>query len=93
MNPVSPKGNITLKELYEEWSEPKYNRVSKSTADNYRAAWKYYKKLEKAKFKDIRTMHIQEVIDSCHKSGRSRSTMEKVKALIIMLYDYGIQTT
>ena len=36
-------------------------------------------------------MHLQAVVDYCHEIGRSRSTMEKIKALAIMLYDYAIQ--
>jgi site-specific recombinase XerD len=91
INPVSPKANITLKELYEEWSESKYRRISKSTADNYRAAWNYYAKCQNAKFKDIRTMHLQSIVDYCQEKGMSRSTMEKVKALAVMLYNYAIQ--
>ena len=90
-NPISPKANITLKKLYEEWSESKYRRISKSTADNYRAAWNYYEKYETSKFRDIRTRHLQSILDECQEQGKSRSTMEKIKVLAIMLYDYAMQ--
>lgn len=90
-NPISPKASITLKKLYEEWSESKYRRISKSTADNYKAAWNYFEKYGNSKFRDIRTKHLQSVIDECHDQGKSRSTLEKVKSLAFMLYGYAIQ--
>lgn len=91
INPVSPKSNITFKELYDEWSEIKYENISKSTADNYRAGWNYLAKFESAKFKELRTAHFQSIIDGCRKEGKSRSTMEKIKAVSTMLYKYAIQ--
>lgn len=91
INPVSPKANITLKELYEEWSEIKFETITKSTADNYRAAWKYFSQFESTKFKDLRTAHFQSVINDCMKEGKSRSTMEKIKALSTSLYGYALQ--
>jgi integrase len=91
INPVSPKANITFGELYNEWSEAKYKMISKSTADNYRAAWKYLSKYESATFRELRTTHYQSVINDCMKEGKSRSTMEKIKALATSLYGYALQ--
>ena len=92
-NPVSPKANMTLSEVYEEWSERKYNRkkISKATENNYRAAWKYIKKYEKNKFKELRTSHWQEIIDKCEESKLSASTLKKTKTLGTLLYDYAIK--
>lgn len=91
VNPVSPRANITLGELYEEWSANKYKNISKSTRDNYIAAWKYLQPLSKAKVKDIRTTHLQTVIDKCVEKGLSNSTLEKIRVLAVMLYDYAIK--
>lgn len=91
VNPVSPKANIVLGALYEEWSEGKFEYISKSTKDNYKAGWKYLAKFEKIKFKELRTAHLQSVIDQCRRKDMSRSTMEKIKAVATMLYDYAIQ--
>ena len=88
LNPMSPKANITLGELYNEWSDLKYNQISKSTADNYKAAWKYLSKIEKMKFRDIRTTHWQKIIDTCK---LSKSTLKKIKVVVVMLYNYAIQ--
>lgn len=91
INPISPKASITLRGLYDEWSEAKFEYISKPTQDNYKAGWKYLAKFEKIKFKELRTAHLQSVIDQCRKKGMSRSTMEKIKAVATMLYDYAIQ--
>ena len=69
VDPVSPKTNLTLSDIYEEWSKGKYKNVSKATENNYRAAWKYINRYEKAKFKDLRTTHWQDIIDRCSAEG------------------------
>lgn len=91
VHPISPKANITFEELYQEWSGTKYETISKSTADNYRAAWKYLLKYGSEPFKELRTAHYQSVINDCQEEGKSRSTMEKIKALATSLYGYAMQ--
>lgn len=91
VSPVSPRSGIALLELYEEWSAGKYKKISKSTQNNYRAAWLHIKSLEKAKFADLRTNHWQEVIDSCANDGLGRSSLEKIRVLAVMLCDYAIK--
>lgn len=91
VSPVSPKTGITLGELYAEWSAGKYKHITRSTADNYRAAWLYMQRLEKAKVRDIRTDHWQAVIDQCAEKGLSRSTLEKIRTLAVMLNDHAVK--
>ncbi len=91
VNPVSPKADITLAKLYEEWSKGKYEYISKATINNYKAGWNYLAKYEKAKMKDLRTAHLQAVIDSGHKAGLSRSSLQKIKVVATMLFNYAIQ--
>jgi integrase len=88
-SPVSDKVNITLKELYEEWSKSKYEYISKQTKDCYKAGWKHLSKYGNIKFKELRTAHIQSVINSCR--SMSRSTLEKIKVVATMLYGYAMQ--
>ena len=91
VSPVSPRAGIALAELYNEWSAGKYRKISKSTENNYRAAWLHIKPLEKAKFADLRTGHWQAVIDRCADDGLSRSSLEKIRVLAVMLCDYAIK--
>ncbi len=89
VSPVSPKADITLGELYKEWSESRYTRISKSTKYNYKASWNYLSVYEKEKFTELRTAHLQKIIDD--NMDKSRSLLEKIKAMASMLYKYAIQ--
>ncbi|NMA31990.1 MAG: site-specific integrase [Candidatus Methanofastidiosa archaeon] len=91
ISPVSPKANMTLGEIYREWSENKYKNISKSTENNYRAAWNYLKTMEGAKFKDLRTTHWQNIINRCVADNLSQSTLKKIKTVAVMLCRYGMQ--
>lgn len=91
ISPVSPKAGMTLAEVYEEWSTGKYKNISKSTENNYRAAWKYLSKLEKAKFSEIRTSHWQSIIDDCKEQDLSQSTIQKIRTLAVMLSDHAMK--
>ena len=91
VDPVSPRATITLGELYDEWSAAKYKSdISKDTVNNYKAAWLHTKKLEKAKFKDLRTAHWQRVIDE-KKKELGHSSLKKIKSLATMLYNYALK--
>lgn len=91
ISPVSPKANETLEEVYAEWSASKFDKISKSTQDNYRAAWLYIKSLAKAKFRDLRTAHWQKIIDGCYEAGLSRSTIQKIRTLAVLLNTYAVK--
>ncbi len=90
-SPVSPKANITLGELYAEWSTAKYEYISKDTINNYKAAWKHLSKHTNVKLKELRTAHLQTVIDKCYKDDMSRSSLEKIRTVAIMLFNYAVE--
>jgi integrase len=89
--PVSSRANITLGELYQEWSEAKYDKLTKSTADNYRAAWIYLSQHENVKMKEYRTAHIQRVLDKARKEGKSQSTLQKIRSVAVMLCNHAMK--
>ncbi|MFA5305963.1 MAG: tyrosine-type recombinase/integrase [Candidatus Babeliales bacterium] len=89
--PIIPKADITLKDLYDEWYPDKYEYISKQTEDCYRAAWNRLSVYGKVEFKELRTGHIQSVVNKCHKEGKSISTIKNIKILASMLYDYALQ--
>lgn len=88
VSPISPKADLTLGDLYKEWSAMKYPRITKSTADNYRSAWSFLQPLKNSKFKDLRTAHFQQIVDGLEKS---HSTLRKIKTLLSLLYGYAAQ--
>jgi len=85
---VSPKAGITLKDLYDEWSEGHYRHVSKSTVQGYEAAWKHVDSLGPQKFSNLRAAHWQNIIDGL---DMSRSSLHKIKTLAVMLNSYAVQ--
>ena len=91
ISPVSPKTDITLGELYADWSAIKYKNISKSTENNYRAAWKHLQRLEAAKAKEIKTSHWQAIIDDLASQDLSQSTLHKVRTLAVMLSDHAMK--
>jgi integrase len=87
VNPISPKADMTLGQLYDEWKATKYPEISKSTADNYRAAWLYLQPDAAVKVSDYRTAHIQRRIKAAHDAGMSASTLQKIRTLAVQLLD------
>ena len=82
--------SITLKDLYNEWSKGRYPKLSKSTVDSYSAAWNYLSKLGEEKVKDLKTSHIQNIINEMVKQGLSHSSCHKVKTLAGILFKYAM---
>jgi integrase len=91
INPIPPKADMTLEEVYKEWSKTKYEYIKKPTIDNYKAGWKYLSKFGKIKIKELRTAQLQSVIDGCFKAKMSRSSLSKIKVVASMLFDYATQ--
>lgn len=90
-NPIVSNAEITLGELYKEWSDVKYEEeISRQTIDCYKAGWKHIKKHEKVTFKNLRISHWQSIINECRTAGMSKSSLNKIKLVIGMLYDYAI---
>lgn len=78
---------ITLKEVYEKWSEDKYEEISQSNINGYKAAWKLCSPIENMKMIDIKIDHIQKVADE---SGKNKPTLKKFKTLMNELFKYAV---
>lgn len=98
------KDDLTLEMVYSEWQAIKFRNLSSDTQASYKAAWKYLSPLSNLAIKNIRTGQLQRIIDTATyrpqgKIGEklkperrcSRSTLEKIKALAVMLWDYAMQ--
>lgn len=88
ISPVSPKASVTLEELYAEWSENKYKHIGEGTVNNYKAAWNHIKSLEAIKVRDIRTSHLQGIID---RLTLGSSSLEKIRVVMVMLFNHALQ--
>jgi integrase len=80
---------ITLSQLFEEWKTSKYDKLTKSTKDNYNAAWKHLSALGGEKVADIKKSQLQKLTDLLSNT-MSYSSVHKVKTLASMLWDYAM---
>lgn len=76
---------ITFAQLYEKFIEQHSKRVSRSTLDCYKAAYKHYSVLHPAPFVTLITEDWQACIDDC---TQGRRTKENMKALGTLMYGY-----
>jgi len=72
------KRNITLKELFEKWSETILPKLGKSLQGGLKSAYNHIRKLEELKYRDIRSFQMQDCIDNC---GHGYSTQATIKNL------------
>jgi len=78
---------IKLCEVYEKWSESKYEEISESNVKGYKAAWKLCSPIENMKMVDIKIDHLQKVADD---SGKNKPTLKKYKTLMNELFKYAV---
>lgn len=86
---IPQKSTITLQELYDEWRAVKYPKLSRSSQDNYKAAWLRVKHLSNEQFSELRTSHWQAAIDATGET-LGLSSLEKIRALLSLLYGYAL---
>ena len=82
---VKTDQNITFQGLYNRFAEQHEERVSKSTMDCYKAAFKHYKDLWHIRFLDLGIDDLQNCVDEC---PAGRRTKENMKALGTLLYKF-----
>ena len=93
LNPERPisADKLRLSDLYNEWKQIAFVGISQQTIDNYRAAWKYLAPIATYTVKDIRTAQWQKVLDRVCQSGKSASTVKKVRLLMNRLGEYAVE--
>lgn len=74
---------ITFAEVYEKWSEEKFPKISDSNIRGYKTSFNKCALLHKMKFKQIRKMHMQRIINE--------NSQLKLKTLFSQLYQFGIE--
>ena len=84
--------NITVSEVRDRWMEKHYPQLSNSGVQNYNTAWNYFDgSLRELKMSELKTHHIQRVVDAAAEKGRSRSICEKIKQLASQLCQWAVQ--
>ena len=87
-NPYDLNANkITFAEVYERWSEKKFEEISPSNINGYKASFKMCAAIHNMKFADIKLPHLQGVVDN---SGKNHPALKKLKILFNQLFDYAV---
>lgn len=80
--------SITFAEIFEQWSKIKYEKISRSGINGYNASFELSKELHNMKFVEIKTMHLQNIIDTCEKG---HGTLRKIKSLYNQMFKYAME--
>ena len=76
---------LTFQQLYDAWLPT--HRAGKSTIDCYKAAFKHFRPIWGIPMSDMSIDDLQECVDGC---GKGRRTQENMRALVGLMYKYGI---
>lgn len=79
---------ITFAEIYEKWSKKKFETISTSRIKGYGTCYNICAPIKDMKFTELRTFHLQEVID---KAGKNYGTNRQIKVLFSQLYQYAMK--
>lgn len=80
--------NVKFKDLYKRWIDTHSEKVTVSTINCYKSAYKYFASLYYVEVAKIRTEHLQKCVDEC---PHGRRTKENMKALGTSLFRYAMQ--
>ena len=80
--------NIKFKDLYSKWMTLHEEKVTASTINCYKSAYKYFSKLYYSEIVNIKTEHLQKCVDDCRHGRRKK---ENMKALGTSLWKYAMQ--
>lgn len=79
---------VKFKDLYNKWLTGHTEKVTQSTINCYKSAYKYFSALYYVEIAKIKTEHMQKCIDECPHGTR---TKENMKALGTSLWRYAMQ--
>ena len=86
-DPYDIKSDVTFAELFEKWSAIKFEKISDSNINGYKASYKHCESLHNKVVKDIKLAHLQAVIDN---SGKNYHTLKKIKSFLSQMFDFAV---
>lgn len=97
-NPYDLNPSITVKEVYEEWSENYFKRLdSDSSIRGIKSSWNYCSSIYDMRVKDVRARHVRGcieegyVLDKGEKRYASNNTKNRIKSTLNLLLDYAVE--
>lgn len=80
--------NATFKDMYDMWSAKRYPDLSKQSVGSYTAAFKHSTPLHNMKMRDIRSLHMEKIMQEI-KGGRQ--TQSLIKTFWGQIFKYAIE--
>lgn len=97
-DPYKLEDSITVKELYERWSEEYFNKLRSVTSiRTVTAAWKYCGSIYNIRVTDIRARHLKACMDEGYteyqgeKKYATANTKSRMKSLFNLMFDYALE--
>jgi integrase len=97
-NPYDLKPSITVKELYEKWSQEYFKTLKNdSSIRATKSAWLYCSSLHDTNVMDLRGRHIKQCMEEAfivvrgEERKASAITQKKIKSIFNMMLDYAIE--
>lgn len=86
-NPLDFQADITFAELFEKWSAIKFEKISQSNINGYKASYKLCESIYKKPLKEIKLSHLQHIADT---SGKNYPTLKKLKTFLSQMFEYAV---
>ena len=88
-----PGHKITFAELFYRWLPVHIADIepAQSTIDNYHNSFRHCVALQEMPVAELKFMHFQQVIDAMKKERLSFSSLKKVRSMISLVLNYGIE--
>lgn len=85
------KDNMTFKEVYDLALSRRIDGATYSTVNSYRSGFNHCKDLYNVPVKDIKTAHMQIIVDRLRSEGLSSGTLALVRKVCNTVFDYAVQ--
>lgn len=82
------KKNMTFAEVYDKWSERKYEKLSESSVSSYTAAYKHCKEIQDVPLIRLKAAELQKVVDNCQSGSNTKAN---IKVVMSAIFEYGLQ--
>lgn len=96
-NPYDLESSITMKELYERWSEGHFKTINERSAGAIDVSWSYCTSIYDLRVKEIRIRHLKGCMEegvAVIKGVEYKATprmQHRIKSLFNMLFDYAVE--
>lgn len=81
--------NYTFEQVYNDWKEEHFRKLTKHGIDNYEQAYKFFAPLYARKFRGLKTADFQRIIDAYPE--KSYSTLSKYKQLATQMSKWAVR--